>query len=135
MERALRKRRLWSPDGRLRSWLFRMLYRLYLNGRKRNNLERRTLEGHHAQAAQDVPVMEVEIRQNCRDVVEALEQLPEEQRAAITLVALEDVNYEEAAWILGIRVGTLRSRLSRGREALRRASDRGESAPPLRSVK
>lgn len=51
-----------------------------------------------------------------------MDRLPDEQRAAILLVALEDVDYDEAAWILGVPVGTLRSRLSRGRETLRDAA-------------
>lgn len=135
LERALRKRRLWSPSGRLRSWLFRMLYRLFLNRCKRQRLERRTLERETAAAAGRTAPSTVDDRQEARDVIRALERLPAPQRAAITLVALENVNYEEAAWILGVRVGTVRSRLSRGREALRRACEPDETMPPLRSIK
>lgn len=135
LERALRKRRLWRPDGRLRSWLLRMLYRLYLNARKRGALERRTLDRARERAAEQTPPSAVDERAECRDVIRALDDLPAEQRAAIVLVALEDVNYQEAAWILGIRVGTLRSRLSRGREALRHACGDSDSAPTLRRVK
>lgn len=135
LERALRKRRLWTPDGRLRSWLFRMLYRLYLNGRKRSGLERRTLEQARARAGEQPGGDEVEDHQACREVIRALDDLPPDQRAAIVLVALEDVNYEQAAWILGTRIGTLRSRLSRGREALRRACEPDAATPPLRRIK
>ena len=55
----------------------------------------------------------------CRNITEALDQLPEPQYAAIMLIALEGLSYDEAAWILGVPIGTLRSRLSRGRETLR----------------
>ena len=77
-----------------------------------------------------------ELRHECRELVAAIDTLPEAQRAAILLVALEDVDYQEGAWILGIPVGTLRSRLSRGREALRRHMNDDTAEPAaLRSVK
>lgn len=134
VERALRKRGLWRPHGRLRSWLMRMLYRIHLNRRKRQGTE---IE--HARRNGDAGSApgpgQPEQRQECHDMVAALAELPEPQRAAIVLVALEDVDYQEAAWILGIPVGTLRSRLSRGRETLRRNLDAGGDEPMLRSVK
>ena len=54
-----------------------------------------------------------------RAIAQALDQLPVQQYAAIMLIALEGFTYDEAAWMLGIPVGTLRSRFSRGRETLR----------------
>ena len=59
-------------------------------------------------------------RLELRDLERAIAKLPEEQRTAILLVGLEGMSYEEVAGILGVRVGTIRSRLSRGRAALRR---------------
>jgi hypothetical protein len=55
-----------------------------------------------------------------RDLEAAIAQLPQEQRQVILLVGLEGMRYEEVADVLGVPVGTVRSRLSRGREALRR---------------
>jgi hypothetical protein len=55
-----------------------------------------------------------------RDLERAISKLPEEQRAVILLVGLEGMRYEEVAEVLGVPVGTVRSRLSRGRDALRR---------------
>jgi hypothetical protein len=55
-----------------------------------------------------------------RDLQRAIDRLPEEQRSVILLVGLEGMRYEEVAEVLGVPVGTVRSRLSRGREALRR---------------
>ena len=52
------------------------------------------------------------------DVEAALQELPEEQRTTLILVALEDMSYEEAARITNVCIGTIRSRLSRGRRAL-----------------
>src|SRR6185436_11999796 len=55
-----------------------------------------------------------------RDLQRAIARLPEEQRSVILLVGLEGMRYEEVAAVLDVPVGTIRSRLSRGREALRR---------------
>lgn len=113
----------------------RMLYRIYLNRRKRAAIERRYAEREVA-PPEPATTPQPELRHECRELVTALDALPETQRAAILLVALEDVDYQEAAWILGIPVGTLRSRLSRGREALRRhMNDDAAEAPALHSVK
>jgi hypothetical protein len=59
-------------------------------------------------------------RLELRDLERAITQLPEEQRSVILLVGLEGMHYEEVAAVLDVPVGTIRSRLSRGREALRR---------------
>ena len=56
----------------------------------------------------------------------ALAQLPLEQRQVILLVGLEGMSYEDAAGILSVPVGTVRSRQSRGRDALRKLLDTGE---------
>jgi DNA-directed RNA polymerase specialized sigma24 family protein len=59
-------------------------------------------------------------RLELRDLERALAKLPDEQRSVILLIGLEGMRYEEVAEILDIPVGTVRSRLSRGRDALRR---------------
>ena len=118
LERALRKRRLWQRQGSMRSWLFRMLYNVFLNTRNTRRRERLAVP-----LEAIAPTMVESPRQEqyveCRNITEALDQLPEPQYAAIMLIALEGLSYDEAAWILGVPIGTLRSRLSRGRETLR----------------
>jgi RNA polymerase sigma-70 factor (ECF subfamily) len=118
LERALRKRHLWRRHGSMRSWLFRMLYRVFLNTKKTRWSDRLTISFEAI-----IPTVTEPPRQEkyveCRDMAAALDHLPADQVAAITLIALEGLSYDEAAWILGIPVGTLRSRLSRGRETLR----------------
>ena len=54
-----------------------------------------------------------------RDLLRAFAALPEEQRSVLVLIAVEDLAYEEAARVLGVPIGTVMSRLSRGRERLR----------------
>lgn len=68
------------------------------------------------------------------EVSRAIDQLPAEQREALLLVVLEGTSYQEAAGILGIPAGTLMSRLSRARAALRGLTGTGDE-PRLRSVK
>jgi DNA-directed RNA polymerase specialized sigma24 family protein len=66
-----------------------------------------------------------------RDLDRALARIHEEQRRVLLLIGLEGTSYEEAARILDVPVGTVRSRVSRGREALRKLMDRrdgGEAA-------
>jgi RNA polymerase sigma-70 factor, ECF subfamily len=127
LERALRKRWLWMRQGRLRSWLFRMLYRVYLNDRRdrRHECAHLSLDQLVAEPAQAPRQLQ---RVECLDTIAAMGRLPEEQRSAILLVALEDLSYEEAAWVLRIPVGTLRSRIARGRGTLRALCEAG--APP-----
>lgn len=135
LERALRKWWLWKPTGRMRSWLFRMLYRIYLN--QLPKLRRDTAQVPLAESVD--PISETSrqsLTVELRETATAIDGLPDDQRSAVLLVALEGMNYDEAAWVLGIPVGTLRSRLSRGREALRSAARDAEPAPNrLRRVK
>jgi RNA polymerase sigma-70 factor, ECF subfamily len=62
-----------------------------------------------------------------RDLDRALARIPEERREVILLIGLDDISYKEAATILDVPIGTIRSRLSRGREALRTLMDRRDA--------
>jgi RNA polymerase sigma-70 factor (ECF subfamily) len=69
-----------------------------------------------------------------RDLERALAQLPAEQRQVILLVGLEGMRYEEVATVLGIPIGTVRSRLSRGRESLRVLMGLADESPRRRAA-
>lgn len=119
LERGLRKYRLWRPrKGSLRTWLFKILYNVHLNAYKKAARKNETAleaipEGVFAQnATQDQKLM-------VQDTLHRLAQLPKEQRDALVLVALNDLPYAEAAKVLGVPLGTLRSRLARGRATMR----------------
>lgn len=118
LERALRKRHLWARRGSLRAWLFRILYREFLNGKRRKRESAPHLSIEHDAPTLTQPPSQSD-HAHCRDVLTALAALPRDQRSAIALIALENFSYDEAAQILGVPVGTLRSRLARGRQALR----------------
>jgi len=119
------------PGAPLRPWLFRIMYVNHLAGWRRRE---RSPVGLATDELPDVPVAPAqEGTVELAGVLRALDMLPEPQRDAIALIALEDMSYAEAAAVLGIPVGTLMSRLSRGRASLRRAvSD--EAPVPLRVV-
>lgn len=133
LERAINKRQLWSQKGSLRSWLFRMLYNLFLNGgraRKRQQAQINIDDAPDSLAPESLAVNAApDKRIECWRVAEALEELPPEQRDAVLLVSLESMPYDEAADTLGIPIGTLRSRVSRGREALRALVSHGSERP------
>jgi RNA polymerase sigma-70 factor (ECF subfamily) len=71
---------------------------------------------------------------SARDVLAGLDALPEAQRSALLLVAVEDLSYDDAARVLDVPVGTVMSRLSRAREKMRRYFESGRVAV-LRRVK
>lgn len=117
LERAIRKKRQWTGKGSLRAWLYRITYTTFLNQLPRRNRDAAATPIEDVpEAGAAAPVQDH--RMAVHDVMDALGRLPAEQRAAIVLVAVEGLSYTEAATVLGVRVGTLRSRLSRGREAL-----------------
>lgn len=119
LERAWRKRHLWRPQGRLRGWLFRVLYRLYLDGhpapRRHDDkliaLDTIGLDPRDRRASNGLQL-------HCRDVLAAMDRLSPEHRAILMLAGREQPSYREGARMLGIRVGTFRSRLSRARQQL-----------------
>lgn len=134
LERALRKRHLWRRRGSMRGWLYRILYNVFVNqGVQRRRASREApLEDMTVTPAQ--PARQ-EDQLACKDMAEALGLLAPEHRAPIVLTAIEGFSYEEAAEILEVPIGTLRSRLSRGRDKLLRLHDRRPSLTHLRRVK
>jgi len=118
LARALAKQHLWQPGTDLRAWLFTLLHNQHVND------VRRSLREGVSVAVEDVaPVLTVQSNAaaslQLRDLEAAMAKLPEEQRQVILLVGLEGLRYEEVAVILGVPIGTVRSRLSRGRDNLR----------------
>lgn len=134
LERAIRKQHQWKRHGSIRNWLYRILYTVFLNQgtRRRRDRSQVTLEEMPAEPCEPAR-QESEIA--CKDIAAAMQRLPAEQRAAVALTALEGLSYDEAAGVLDIPIGTLRSRLSRGREQLRRLYAEPQAPAVLRRVK
>lgn len=133
LERAIRKRGQWKREGSIRGWLYRILYTTFLNqsGRRRRRRDEVPIDdvaGPTVPARQEAQVI-------CSDIAAAMRRLPAEQRAAIALTALEGMSYEEAARVLRVPIGTVRSRLFRGRERLNALAPERPRAAHLRRVK
>jgi RNA polymerase sigma-70 factor, ECF subfamily len=118
LARALHKERLWEPGTDLRAWLFTIMHNQNVNEVRRAMRDDAAIDLENCSAVLIATTDPTASRQ-LRELECALAQLPEEQRQAILLVGLEGMSYEDAATILKIPVGTIRSRLSRGRDALR----------------
>ena len=130
LERALLKLDLWRPASDLRAWLFTLMHNIHVNRVRSRRPPGVALEEAFDVAASDGPMDAMAVL----DLHAALMRLPEELRAVVLLVGLEQFAYAEAAGILGLPVGTVMSRLSRGRERLRQILA-GEPAVKLKVVK
>jgi RNA polymerase sigma-70 factor (ECF subfamily) len=125
LERALRYAGLFAIGTDLRAWLFTIMHNVFVGQvRKRSALalhvpvdDESLLESEFA--TQDENLRRLELR----DVSDALQQLPAGQREVVLLVGLEDMSYADVALALDIPVGTVMSRLSRGRQRLRELMD------------
>ncbi len=131
--RAMSRWHLWRPTGSLRAWLFTILHNLHVNavvraGRQGSTV---TLDDQTAGSAPANQHQHVYLS----EVADALELLPIEQKRVLLLVALEEFSYAQAAQITGVPIGTVMSRLARGREKLRQMTSDQAGAPILRRVK
>ena len=119
--RGLDKQHLWQEGTNLRAWLCTILHNQYVNQIRRSVRERGIVEMSKVSTSLSQPPSQ-DKGLELRDLDRALKQLPATQRAAVLLIGLEGLRYDRAAEIVGVRVGTIRSRLSRGREKLRMAA-------------
>jgi RNA polymerase sigma factor (sigma-70 family) len=132
LERALSS---WSdkrPAGDLRAWLFAILYRQFLDAHRRSRRYARMLEFFRGRDDAQPSVERTVIAQS---TLAAFDQLNTEQRALLLWVSVEGLSYQEVADILQVPIGTVMSRLSRARQALRQLSDGEITRPALRRLK
>jgi RNA polymerase sigma-70 factor, ECF subfamily len=128
LERAVRKFHLWRP-GDLRAWLFSIMHNVFVNQLK----SRKISSDQEVDDTFAAPVPGA-TRADVLDLQRALGTLAPEQREVVLLVALEDMSYADVSRALGIPMGTVMSRLSRGRERLRRVMN-GEVAQQRSGLK
>ena len=130
LERALTKFHLWRADSDLRAWMFAIMHNVFinqLNARREIELDENLAAGLESGPRSD-PL-------ELRDLDVALARLPAEQREVLLLVGLEQLSYNEASAALGVPVGTVMSRLSRGRERLRALMSGAPVANNLKLIK
>lgn len=134
LEKALTAWADKRPEGDLRAWLFAILYRQFLDAHRRSRRYRRMLD-FFTGASEDEYEPSVERTVVAQSTLQAFERLNTEQRALLLWISVEGLSYKEVAEILDVPIGTVMSRLSRARQALRQLSD-GEITPPaLRILK
>jgi len=133
LERALSRWASRRDDDALRAWLFAILYRQFLDTRRRARRYHAMLEFFHHRGEDEQPSVEREAV--ARSVLQSLDKLPDDQRNLLLWISVEELSYREAARILDVPIGTVMSRLSRAREALRRVSDGEIKTPALRLLK
>ena len=134
LEHALRGFKSVRNGKRLRPWLFAILHNLHVD-----------MVRHQAKRGPTFPLEEdgqlqtkapgPDSRLDARAVLDEIDRLPQEQRDAVILIGVEELSYAEAAEVLAIPVGTLMSRLHRGREKLRENLGKTRNEPVIRRVK
>jgi len=117
IERALRSRSKWQQGTRLDSWMYRMMRNIWIDEIRARTRRSETFVVEDAGLGVGASGGQ-EARVELADMDRALARLPDEQREAVLLVMVEGWSYKEAAEIVGCPVGTLNSRLVRGRDAL-----------------
>jgi RNA polymerase sigma-70 factor, ECF subfamily len=124
LERALSRWHLRRAEGDLRGWLYTILYNRFCSEQlrqKRRGVHDTLTEAIEAELPQIGGGQDEALTH--RDLLRAFAALPEEQRSVLLLIGVEALSYDAAARVLGVPIGTVMSRLSRGRERLRQILD------------
>jgi len=129
LEKALTRGASRRSDDALQPWLFSILYRQFIDEQRRAARWAiiTTLFATHDQPGPATPDQVLDAQAS----LSGLSRLPADQRALLMLVSVEGLAYREAAEVLGIPMGTVMSRLSRARQALRANSEGAATAAPV----
>jgi RNA polymerase sigma-70 factor (ECF subfamily) len=118
LARALSRRHLFNSDANIRPWLFTVMHNLHVSNCRQAMVRSSFVRSQMATACEG--------REGCQEhvadlnkVYRAINMLPKEQRDVVVLVAVQELSYQEAATALGIPIGTVMSRLARGRDKIR----------------
>ncbi|MEC5212025.1 RNA polymerase sigma-70 factor (ECF subfamily) [Polaromonas sp. CG_9.5] len=137
LERAWGRFSLWHRRGDIRAWMFSIMHNHFIDSVRSAKRRQEDAVGNdlpeHPQRACHADGLEV------RDLESALQRLPAEQREVLLLIGVEEMSYAEAATVTGVPIGTIMSRLARGREKLRQElqgrEPLGQAVAPLRRIK
>jgi RNA polymerase sigma factor (sigma-70 family) len=132
LERAWSRLHQWRAGSNMRAWLFGIMHNLRVDQLRRPRLSTQSIDADEFELptrATQSDAMEL------RDLESALGHLADEQREILLLVALEEMSYADIAITLGIPIGTVMSRLSRGRERLRLIMEGQSASTRLRVVR
>lgn len=132
LERALTRLSLWRRGSNLRAWLFTIMRNVWLNELGRRAARPDFAASEDGLDQQSAPANQTD-RLVMRDLATALSHLSPDQREAVLLVGLEGLSYAEVAEVTGVPMGTVMSRLKRGRDRLSQLMQGGETM--IRRVK
>jgi len=132
LTRAIAKAHLWQPGTDIRAWLFTIMHNQNVNKVRRAIRDHANVDVD--ECAKLVATTDPTASRQLRELERALAQMLEEQRQVVLLVGLEGMSYEDAAAILNVPIGTIRSRLSRGRDVLRKLLDMDERRTPAAAL-
>jgi RNA polymerase sigma-70 factor (ECF subfamily) len=119
IERALRSRDQWQPGSRLDSWAYRIMRNLWIDTvRARSRKDKIEAPAEEAERIGEDPTASMDATVDLSRMMAAMERLPDEQREVVALILIEGFGYRETAEMLGLPIGTVSSRLVRGRTAL-----------------
>jgi RNA polymerase sigma-70 factor (ECF subfamily) len=126
--RSLSKLHTHRDDADIRAWLFTIMHNLFISHARRIRTRPvgEPLDAIHEAAMSP----DQENSPQCCDLVRVLKRLPVEQRTVVLLVSVKDLSYAQTASVLGVPIGTVMSRLSRGRARLRETIESGEVGAP-----
>lgn len=134
-ERALSRSEQFADDTRFDSWTFSIMHSIWKNDLRRRALDGRAKDAFGHDTATSVDGERIALGKiHLGDVLSALQRLPEDQAAAIVLVSIEGLSYAAAAEALAVPIGTLESRMARGRIALGRLLDENKHAMRRSSI-
>ena len=132
LERALSNWHRRRPEAELRSWMYTIVYNRFLTEWRR---QRRYAAVRSLSECLDEDLPAVDGGQGSalthRDLMRGFAELPQEQRAVLLLVGVDDFSYKDTARVLGVPIGTVMSRLSRGRERLREYMNGNQTKPDI----
>jgi RNA polymerase sigma-70 factor (ECF subfamily) len=133
LERALSRQKLFQPGTNLRAWLFTIMHNMHVNAviKARRAPPAGTTDDIAESHRSAVPPSQGD-RLMLRDLERALDTLSEEQRSVVLLIGVEGLSYAETASVLDVPVGTVMSRLARGRSRLRSLMNGEDREPPER---
>lgn len=119
VERALRSRDQWQTGTRLDSWCYRIMRNLWVDT-ARSNTRRAAREAPEEEGLKigEDPRNAIDSAVDLQRIMAAMTRLPDEQREVVALILVEGFGYREVSEMLGLPIGTVSSRLVRGRTAL-----------------
>lgn len=119
VERALRSRNQWQPGTRLDSWAYRILRNVWIDtARSRSRKQKFEAPPEEAESVGQDPRGQIETLLELKRAMAAMQRLPDEQREIVALILIEGFGYREVSEMLDLPIGTVSSRLVRGRTAL-----------------